>query len=367
MKKCKEVNELMSLYIDGLLDDEKTREFEEHINNCRACRSELDEMLAVVRMCNDVEEVKVPDDFKSKLHSKLTAVKEEESNKKKSFYVKYRKLIKVCTSAAVLLIVAFAARGLFNEIIVTDKVAREDSAMEKSSVERSGEEASDQADDFSVSGGNTDEVKNLNSDTSDTYKEEDNDTKSTRPEDQVSMMQAIEIEENNEEKADENSDTAQTARFDKDISDKPEYLNSVHIRIHTSEPASVMEKFTECAKNSDIRIFPVIFFTEDNDSNESYIRVLNSDYKNFLDSLKNRFFSTLTVVEDVDINYVKNELNKTEDNIELINRKINETSNPDVLKELKNSMVIKEKRKESLKEEIKYKTIYVEIIESNNE
>ncbi len=113
MKKCSEIKELISQYIDDELNADERREFEEHMDSCEECRNELDELMQIVGLCKDVPEEELPADFKIELHQKLLEVqKQSEEASKPAFYrARYFKLF---SSVAAVLLLVFLVRGLYN-------------------------------------------------------------------------------------------------------------------------------------------------------------------------------------------------------------------------------------------------------------
>jgi len=107
MRKCNEINELMSLYIDNLLDDSTRAEFEEHINTCASCREELDGLKKVIELCRNVDEVELPEGFREELHQKLVAEKEKLYKSKGTNLL--GKYIRICSTIAACLLISFFA------------------------------------------------------------------------------------------------------------------------------------------------------------------------------------------------------------------------------------------------------------------
>ncbi|HHW49076.1 MAG TPA: hypothetical protein GXX14_10760 [Clostridiaceae bacterium] len=121
MKKCREINELMSLYIDNQLDDSACTEFEKHINACDSCREELNRLIKVIELCRNVDEIELPEGFREELHQKLVAEKEK-------LYKQYRgtnllnKYVKICSTIAACLILSFfAGRFIANNYFLPAK------------------------------------------------------------------------------------------------------------------------------------------------------------------------------------------------------------------------------------------------------
>lgn len=102
MKKCEEIMELISLYVDGELCETEKQQFEEHINSCVKCREELDLQMEIINLCHNIEEADIPEDFDRQLHEKLV----NEKQRKGPLFRMNSKYIKLASSvaAAVLLI-----------------------------------------------------------------------------------------------------------------------------------------------------------------------------------------------------------------------------------------------------------------------
>ena len=112
MKKCSEIKELISLYIDDELDIDESREFEEHMESCEECRNELYELKQIVGLCRDTAEEELPADFRMELHQKLLSIQNQTVNGKKVllFRTKYFGLF---SSVAAVFLLVFLIRGFF--------------------------------------------------------------------------------------------------------------------------------------------------------------------------------------------------------------------------------------------------------------
>jgi len=69
--KCAGIKQLLSEYVDGVLDAQTKEHLEEHISTCVGCREELQELKALVGELRAVEPVKAPDDFLDRLHERI--------------------------------------------------------------------------------------------------------------------------------------------------------------------------------------------------------------------------------------------------------------------------------------------------------
>ncbi len=112
MKKCEEIREQISLYIDKKLDEKTLDEFEEHIDVCEDCRKELYETEAMLDLYLGSSDEDLPESFGEELHKKLVAEKEnmEERNKRIAFFGKCAGIL---SSAAALLMIAFICKGIW--------------------------------------------------------------------------------------------------------------------------------------------------------------------------------------------------------------------------------------------------------------
>ncbi|MEA3435090.1 MAG: zf-HC2 domain-containing protein [Thermodesulfobacteriota bacterium] len=69
--KCAGIKQLLSEYIDGVLDADTKAQLEEHILQCTGCRQALEDLEALVGELRAVEPVKAPDDFLDQLHERI--------------------------------------------------------------------------------------------------------------------------------------------------------------------------------------------------------------------------------------------------------------------------------------------------------
>lgn len=79
--KCDTIRNMMSSYIDKELNDVEKKEFEKHLAECGQCKEEYASMLDILAMCSDLEELELPQGFRTELHQKLV----EEKKKKNLF------------------------------------------------------------------------------------------------------------------------------------------------------------------------------------------------------------------------------------------------------------------------------------------
>lgn len=74
MKKCLIDTDIIDRYFDGKLDDKQMSEIEGHFETCESCRSEFKEIFDNIRLCREIEEEELPENFQQELHAKLLAL-----------------------------------------------------------------------------------------------------------------------------------------------------------------------------------------------------------------------------------------------------------------------------------------------------
>ena len=68
---CTGIQELLSEYIDGILDAKAVKVVEKHISVCEDCRESLASLSAMVEELNSLEPVEPPADFLEKIHQRM--------------------------------------------------------------------------------------------------------------------------------------------------------------------------------------------------------------------------------------------------------------------------------------------------------
>ncbi len=69
--KCAGIKQLLSEYVDGVLDADTKAQIEEHISSCADCQQELQELKALVEDLGSLKYAKAPDDFLDRLHERI--------------------------------------------------------------------------------------------------------------------------------------------------------------------------------------------------------------------------------------------------------------------------------------------------------
>ncbi|MDY7032631.1 MAG: zf-HC2 domain-containing protein [Thermodesulfobacteriota bacterium] len=69
--ECSGIKDLLSEYIDDVLDSQTKAEIDQHLFTCEACSGDLASMKALVEKLRSLAPVKAPDDFLEKLHERM--------------------------------------------------------------------------------------------------------------------------------------------------------------------------------------------------------------------------------------------------------------------------------------------------------
>lgn len=75
--QCNDIQEMLSAYIDGVLDENEVSAVEDHIRICSFCSQELTALRETVKLLNSLGEVSPPGEFRSRLMQRLEAVPAE--------------------------------------------------------------------------------------------------------------------------------------------------------------------------------------------------------------------------------------------------------------------------------------------------
>ena len=114
--KCNVIRELLSLYIDQMLDEGQVKDVEEHLSACNACRNEYNELKEMHELLGQVEMIPVPDALSFRLKKALKEEKQKPSKKKSQW--------RMITSVAAVFAVGVLSFGLYHDFlgILPDKL-----------------------------------------------------------------------------------------------------------------------------------------------------------------------------------------------------------------------------------------------------
>ncbi len=110
-ESCKDILNLIPMYIDAILDTEESDRVAEHINSCEKCRAEFMLMASVMKKTKELPDIKISADFHNNLMQKIR--KQQAENRKKRIILLRRSGAGVAAAAVVALsVVSFG--GLKN-------------------------------------------------------------------------------------------------------------------------------------------------------------------------------------------------------------------------------------------------------------
>jgi hypothetical protein len=105
---------MISSYIDKDLNDIEKVELEKHLTECKQCREEYESMLDIIAVCGNLEEIELPQSFRTELHQRLV-----EEKKRKNFFggILEKKRMKMATglvAAVLVIVIGIGSSSLFD-------------------------------------------------------------------------------------------------------------------------------------------------------------------------------------------------------------------------------------------------------------
>lgn len=110
---CIKVQELLSQYVDNMLDDNLNKEIEMHISACSECREEYELLMNIIDGCKKFDEEDLPQGFDKELHERLVLESSKAPNQRYTLFFR-----KYGTAAAALLVLAVSIGFIFNSGIL---------------------------------------------------------------------------------------------------------------------------------------------------------------------------------------------------------------------------------------------------------
>lgn len=120
---CEKAKELLSLYIDGILDENERTLLEKHLKQCPDCMEEHDKLVAAINALNKLEELEPPDTLKGSIMKKV-----KQQPPKATFFIKRNWIAWGATAAVIVIMVTTVAVSNFFELSGTNDLAKENSA-----------------------------------------------------------------------------------------------------------------------------------------------------------------------------------------------------------------------------------------------
>jgi len=114
--KCETIRNMISSYIDKDLNDIEKTELEKHLAECQQCREEYESMLDIIAVCSNLEELELPQSFRTELHQKLVEEKKKKNFLSGMFGSTGRKMATGLVAAVLVLVI-----GIGGSSLLTDK------------------------------------------------------------------------------------------------------------------------------------------------------------------------------------------------------------------------------------------------------
>lgn len=143
--ECNEIRELLSLYIDQMLDDTQMNEVEQHLAICAACKKEYDELLEITELLNGTEMIPVPDSFEFRLKQALKEEKQNIISSASKDKASKKGRWRMITSIAAVFAVGVISFGLYHDVlgVLQDKLNGTDQSQIEQSEDKYGVTAAD--------------------------------------------------------------------------------------------------------------------------------------------------------------------------------------------------------------------------------
>jgi hypothetical protein len=136
---CDEIQERLSEYIDGALDEKTARTIEKHISTCEDCKETYASLSAVVKELNALEPMTAPTDFLEKIHERMEARPKDNRLFKKLFVpfkVKVPLQLAAAAAVSILVILVFNFQKSKFQVIQPYKAYQSERAAEKPKADR---------------------------------------------------------------------------------------------------------------------------------------------------------------------------------------------------------------------------------------
>jgi len=106
---CKEIQELLQLYLENRLELRKTTAIKNHLAECPECMAFLNEFKETVGLFKNLEKVELPRDYFQKLNLKIEGARETLNDKKPSLF-RAIFVVPVFSAAAIIVVALFSTQ-----------------------------------------------------------------------------------------------------------------------------------------------------------------------------------------------------------------------------------------------------------------
>ncbi|MGV8153716.1 MAG: DUF4349 domain-containing protein [Alkaliphilus sp.] len=128
---CKKIHYFASLYIDEMMTDEEKIQFEKHCEECKNCKTVLENTRLMTESIKKISEISLPSNFSTSLRERIN----RESKKKKVKFSRRTKNIVglVATAAVLLFFITLATQNLFTPMTYDESIEKFGGDMPQSS------------------------------------------------------------------------------------------------------------------------------------------------------------------------------------------------------------------------------------------
>lgn len=119
MMNCKDVQNMLSVYIDNECTIVEQREMKEHLKDCKSCRDELAWLQTIIDSTRELDEINIPDGFHEDLMHRIHKI-QDNSSRIQPFKKRVRPVYSIA-AAAFLFVVVFSIFGAQQLIRMSNK------------------------------------------------------------------------------------------------------------------------------------------------------------------------------------------------------------------------------------------------------
>ena len=112
MKKCQDIEHLLSLYPEGILTDAEKRVVEEHLADCAACRKELACLQKAGELVDQLPAVEAPPWFGQKIMARVRQEADKKNSARKWFYpMRFRIPLQIAATLVIAVLAVYIYRS----------------------------------------------------------------------------------------------------------------------------------------------------------------------------------------------------------------------------------------------------------------
>lgn len=112
MKKCQDIEPLLSLYAEGILADAEKRAVEEHLTDCAACRKELAYLQKAGQLVDRLSPVEAPPWFEQKIMARVRKEAQKKNSARKWFYpLRFKIPLQIAATLVIVVLAVYIYRS----------------------------------------------------------------------------------------------------------------------------------------------------------------------------------------------------------------------------------------------------------------